>query len=353
MNLDDTARFAQIDTQDMLAHIDGLPGQLETAWQLSSSLTLPEMTGIERVIIAGMGGSAIGADLVAAYIAPFCPVPVVLHRNYALPAWASGKNTLVITSSHSGNTEETVSSFETALQNGCQILALSTGGKLVELSQESGTTLWQFAHEGQPRAAVGFSAGLLLAALSRLGLIPDQEQSVRGAIAAMLEQQTTLRADVAASGNLAKRLAGQIVGRWTLVIGADLLEPVARRWKSQINEISKAWGQFESIPELDHNSLAGLVYPEQALTQMMAFFLRAPAYHSRNLLRTELTKTTFMVEGINTDFIDARGSDPLAQQWTTLHLGDYTAYFLAMAYNIDPTAIPTIEMFKGQITAMT
>jgi len=85
----------------------------------------------------------------------------------------------------------------------------------------------------------------------------------------------------------------------------------------------------------------------------MALFLRAPAYHPRNLLRTNLTKTAFMVEGVNTDFIDAQGDDPLAQQWTVLHLGDYTAYYLAMAYGIDPTAIPTIAMFKNQISSST
>ena len=350
MNLDDTSKFAQIDIQDMLSHIDGLPDQLEFAWELGSQLALPGLEGIERVIVAGMGGSAIGADLVAAYIAPHCPVPVLLHRNYSLPAWATGRKTLVITSSHSGNTEETVSSFESARENDCQILVLTTGGKLADLCRASGGTLWQFDHEGQPRAAVGFSAGLLLAAFSRLGLIPDPQAAIKETISAMRTQQSNLRAEVPIARNLAKRLAGQIYGRWTLVVGADILEPVARRWKSQISEISKAWGQFETIPEIDHNSLAGLVYPEQALPQMMALFLRAPAYHSRNLLRSELTKTAFMVEGINTDFIDAQGTDPLAQQWTALHLGDYTAFYLAMAYGIDPTAIPTIEMFKKQIT---
>lgn len=351
MNLDDTSKFAQIDTQDMQSHVDGLPGQLESAWELGSQFALPEIAGIEKVVIAGMGGSAIGADLVIAYIAPFCPVPVLLHRNYSLPAWASGRNTLVIASSHSGNTEETVSSFSAARENNCQILALSTGGKLADLCQASGNTLWQFDHHGQPRAAVGFSAGLLLAALSRLGLIPDQAAAIKETIAAMQAQQMNLTAEIPTVGNLAKRLAGQIYGRWTLVVGADSLEPVARRWKCQLNEVSKAWAQFESLPELDHNSLAGLMFPEQALPQMMAFFLRAPDYHSRNLMRTELTKTAFMVEGVNTDFIDAQGPNPLAQQWTALHLGDYTAFYLAMAYGVDPTAIPTIEMFKKQIAS--
>lgn len=351
MNLDDHTRFADIDLQDMHAHIDGLPAQLHTAWELGTSLPLPNWDGIENVLVAGMGGSAIGADLVAAYISPQCPVPVVVHRNYSLPAWAAGESTLVIASSHSGNTEETLSSFATALDRDCRILTLATGGRLTELTRDSGKALWQFEHRGQPRAAVGFSAGLLLAVFSRLGFITDPEDHIRSAINAMHNQQEELRPTVPATGNLAKRLAGQIYGRWVTVIGADILEPVARRWKTQISEIGKAWGQFENLPEVDHNSLAGLVYPEPALAQTMALFLRAPSYHPRNMLRSDLTKTAFMVEGLNTDFIDARGENPLAQQWTALHLGDYTAFYLAMAYEIDPTAIPTIEMLKNQMAS--
>jgi glucose/mannose-6-phosphate isomerase len=349
MNLDDVSRFSQIDVQDMLSHIDGLPDQLQSAWELGSRQDLPDWEGIERIVVAGMGGSAIGADLVAAYIAPVCPVPVVVHRNYSLPAWAVGEGTLVIASSHSGNTEETLSAFEAAVNNRCRIMVLSTGGKLAQMSRSSGGALWLFEHEGQPRAAVGFSAGLLLAAFAQLRLIPSPETDIHEAIQAIRAQQESLRADVPAVNNAAKRMAGQIYGRWVTVFGADILEPVARRWKTQISEVSKAWAQFEALPEVDHNSLAGLTFPEAALTKTMALFLRAPSYHPRNLLRSDLTKTTFMLEGLNTDFIDAQGPNPLAQQWTALHLGDYTAYYLAMAYGVDPTAIPTIEMLKGQM----
>jgi glucose/mannose-6-phosphate isomerase len=351
MNLDDHTRFADIDIQDMHAHIDGLPAQFNTAWELGNSLPLSAWSGIDKIVVAGMGGSAIGADLVAAYVSSQCTVPVVVHRNYSLPAWADGENTLVIASSHSGNTEETLSSFKAAQERNCRLLALSTGGQLSDLTMNSAGNLWQFEHQGQPRAAVGFSAGLLLAALFRLGFIPDPEDDIRSAVEAMRSQQEGLRPEVPATGNLAKRLAGQIYGRWVVVIGADLLAPVARRWKSQISEIGKAWGQFEDLPEVDHNTLAGLVFPENMLAQTMALFLRAPSYHPRNLLRTDLTKSTFMVEGLNTDFIDGQGNTPLAQQWTALHLGDYTAFYLAMGYEIDPTAIPTIEMFKQQMAS--
>ena len=349
MNLNNYITFPNIDLQNYLGEIENLPSQLENAYQRGSSLSLPAWRGIQSVLITGMGGSAIGADLLAAYAAPLCPVPIIVQRNYSLPAWAHGPETLVIASSHSGNTEETLATFELALQRGCCILAICTGGKLAALANASNIPVWTFEHLGQPRAAVGYSFGMLLALLARLGLIPDPAGELSGTISAMRKQQLGLQAELPVVGNPAKRLAGQLMGRWVMIFGADVLEPVARRWKGQLNELAKAWAQFETLPEADHNSLAGLQQPEQALSNAMALFLRAPSYHPRNLLRTELTKQAYMLEGLNTDFVDAQGETPLAQQWTALHYGDYVAYYLAMLYEIDPTPIEVLVGFKKQL----
>ncbi len=349
MNLDDHPSFPQLDTQNMLAEIDGLPDQLRTAWELGQTPPLPPAQNIRQVVIAGMGGSAIGADLLAAYAAPLCPVPVFVHRNYDLPAWARGPETLLIASSHSGNTEETLSAFRRGMENNCTLMAVSTGGKLSALAQERGVPVWHFEHPGQPRAAVGYSFGLLLAAFARLGLLPDPSGEVEEAIQAMQAQQKTLRAEVPVVHNPAKRMAGQLLGRWAAVFGADHLEPVARRWKGQISEVAKAWAQFEFLPESDHNTLAGLLNPEEVIMRTFALFLRAPGCHPRNRKRLDLTKQTMMLEGLNTDFVDARGESRLAQQWTLLHFGDYTAYYLAMAYDTDPTPVEAIEGFKAQM----
>ena len=349
MDLDDTPAFTQYDPQNMLAHIEGLPEQLKRAWELGRDLPLPDWSGIVRVLIAGMGGSAIGAELLSAFLSPTCPTPVVIQRNYGLPAWATGEGTLVIAASHSGNTVETLSAFEQAKESGCRLLALATGGQLAQASRANKVPLWQFEHQGQPRAAVGFSFGLLLAAFYRLGLIPDPEQDLIGAVEAMRAQQVHLRADVPAAHNPAKRMAGQLFGRWVVVVGADILEPVARRWKDQLNELAKAWAQFEPIPEFDHNSLAGAVNPAEALERTMALFLRADACRPENLARLNLSKKFLMLEGLNTDFIDARGQTALAQQWTALHLGDYVAYYLAMAYRVDPTPVEALENLKREM----
>lgn len=351
MNLDDHHSFAALDPQNMLGHIDGLPAQLQSAWELGQEQSLPEWEGIERVVIAGMGGSAIGADLLAAYVEDKCPLPLVVHRDYELPAWASGPNTLVIAASHSGNTEETLTSFRRALENGCRCLSLTTGGKLAQATREAGMHLWTFEHSGQPRAAVGYSFGLLLALFSRLNFIPDPHAEVMEAVHAMREQQEMIRADVPAVHNPAKRMAGQLVGRWVTVFGSGLLNPVARRWKGQISEIAKAWAQFEFLPEADHNTLAGTVHPEEVLRRTTAIFLRCPADHPRNRQRLELTRKTFMLEGISTDFQDGKGETPLGQQWTTLHFGDYSAYYLAMIYQVDPTPVDALIGLKKELQA--
>ena len=349
MDLNEYNTFRNIDKQNYLGEIENLPNQLDEAYKLGLSLSLPAWQGIRRVLIAGMGGSAIGADLLTAYASPLSPVPILVQRNYSLPTWASGPETLVIASSHSGNTEETLAAFEQARQSNCRILALCTGGKLAERARESKIPLWTFEHHGQPRAAVGYSFGILLALSTRLGLLPDPADELSRTITAMRKQQASLQVEVPVVQNPAKRLAGQLIGRWVMVFGADILEPVARRWKTQVNELAKGWAQFELLPEADHNALAGLAQPEAGLSSAMALFLRAPSYHPRNLLRAELTKQAYMLEGLNTDFVDAQGETALAHMWTALHFGDYLAYYLAMLYEIDPTPIPALEGFKKQL----
>jgi glucose/mannose-6-phosphate isomerase len=349
MNLDDSEAFRALDGEKMIVFIDGLPRQLQTAWELGLRLELPAWTGVRRLVVSGMGGSAIGADLLAAYCAERSPVSIHVHRNYGLPAWVSGPENLVVAVSHSGDTEETLSSLAVARERGCRCLAITTGGGLAKMAVGEKIPVWQFEHHGQPRAAVGFSFAMLLAMLNRLELISDTAQDIAETVAAMLAQRENLRAEVPAARNPAKRYAGQFVGRLPVIFGSDLLEPVARRWKTQINEIAKAWAQFETLPEADHNTLAGVLHPEGLISQVMALFLRSSYDLPRNRRRNDLTRQTLMIEGVNTDTLDGRGASAMAQQWTLLHFGDYVSYYLAMAYGVDPTPVEAIESFKQSL----
>ncbi|RPJ25731.1 MAG: SIS domain-containing protein [Chloroflexi bacterium] len=347
MDLNDFKDFKQLDTLNMLGEIDNLPDQLGFAYQLGMKQNLPNWKDFKQIVIAGMGGSAIGADLLASYCASLALLPVSVQRDYGLPLFARGEETLVICSSHSGDTEEMLDAFEAARKAGCRIIAVSTGGELAKRAKENRIPVWTFEHKGQPRAAVGFSFGLLLAMFQRLGFIPDQKEALEGALAAMKKSQEHMKADVPTVHNPAKRYAGQLMGRWVTVVGSGLLAPVARRWKGQINELAKAGANFEFLPEADHNTLAGTMYPEEVLNaHTMTIFLRSPSDHPRNRLRTDLTKNAFMLEGMNTDLAEARGDAPLAHMWTLLLFGDYMAYYLAMCYGVDPTPIQALVEFK-------
>jgi glucose/mannose-6-phosphate isomerase len=167
----------------------------------------------------------------------------------------------------------------------------------------------------------------------------------------MKKQQEDLQPDVPMVQNPAKRLAGQLAGRWVNVYGSGVLAPVARRWKGQINEIAKAGAGFELLPEADHNALAGLHNPADMQSHTMTLFLRAPSDHPRNQLRSKLTREGFSQEGLNTDVYEAQGISTMAHIWTALHFGDYLAYYLAMSYGTDPTPVDKLENFKAAMKA--
>ncbi len=333
----------------MLAHIDGLPDQLEAAWAHAQILPLPDLSGVTQIVLCGMGGSAIGGSLLAALVASECKVSFTVNRDYDLPAWATGPRTLVIGSSHSGGTEETLSGFRQAIERKTTLMAITSGGKIAELCRDAGGTVWQFDYKSQPRAAVGYSLALPLALLSRSGLIADKSADVAGAVAAMREQQRSLRAESPVVNNPAKRMAGQIMDRYPLIFGSGLMAPVARRWKGQMSENAKAWAQFEEIPEMNHNSVVGTTNSQLLITKYMALFLESDFDHPRNKIRSEVTRTLFMTAGYNTDVIRGVGPTPLSQLLTALHYGDYVSYYLAMAYETDPTPIGPIEVLKERL----
>ncbi len=167
----------------------------------------------------------------------------------------------------------------------------------------------------------------------------------------MKKQQETLLSSVPVTGNPAKRMAGQLVERWVNVYASGYLAPVARRWKTQINEIAKAGAGFEFLPEADHNALAGLLNPADIQSHTVTLFLHASSDHPRNHLRLDLTRHGFTVEGLTNDVYEAQGESPLAHIWTALHFGDYASYFLAMAYGVDPTPVEALENFKASMKA--
>lgn len=351
MNLDDRDLFQKIDTKNMLAQIDGLPDQLGQAWDLGKTQPLPDFEDIQNIVVAGMGDSALPAELVTASVFSSIRIPVTVHRNYGLPAFAKGKQTLVACVSHSGNTEETLDAFETALKNGCSLLVISTGGELTRRASAKNIPLWKFDHKGKANAGIAFPFCLLLALFARLGFIPDPADDVAEAVAMMKRSQEHILPEVIAAKNPAKRYAGQLVGRWATFVGTENLAPVARRWKMQINQLAKAGANFEVIPEANHNTLGATLNPTPTLNaHTMTLFMRAPGDPPRVRLRSDLMRQVLMLEGLNTDVIDARGESLIANLWTLILFGDYMAYYLAMAYGADPSDEAAILNFKQSLS---
>ena len=349
MNLDDLDRMRALDPDGMRRRIDELPEQVALAWGRSESLPLPPSADLNHIVFAGMGGSAIGADLASVHARRSASAGLTLWREYGLPRWAAGPATLVVVSSHSGNTEETLSAYARAKEVGARRIVFTSGGELSRMAAENGDPVWPIEHPGPPRAAVGFSFAYSLRVLARLGQVEDPSRDVDVAVRAMQAQRQIFRAESPVVQNPAKRMAGQLMDRWPILFGAGVLAPVARRWRTQINELAKAPAQFEEIPEADHNVVAGTSGPESLIGKTMAIFLRAPADEPALTRRIEATRHVLMVEGYNTDSVDGVGESRLAQQWTCLHYGDYAAYYLAMAYGVDPTPIPAIEHLKEQL----
>ncbi|MDD2920688.1 MAG: SIS domain-containing protein [Anaerolineales bacterium] len=331
MNLDNLELFKQLDTQNRLAEINALPDQLQSAWDLSATLPLPNIPDVQNIIVCAMGDSALAADLVSASVFAEIRLPLIVHRDYGLPAFARGKQTLVVCVSHTGADEETLDAFQSALKNDCSVFVISAGN-LAKLAAEKNIAAWNL-----PNAGVAASFALLLALFSRMGFIADPSADITEAVSAMKKSQERLREEEPAVTNPAKRYAGQMVGRWITLVGAGAFAPVARRWKTQINQLAKAGANFEILPEANHNALSATLNPTETLNaHTMTMFLRAPSDHPRNRSHANFMRQTFMLEGLNVDAVEARGESAMAHIWTLILFGDYMAYYLAMAYGVDP-----------------
>ncbi|HZY43890.1 MAG TPA: bifunctional phosphoglucose/phosphomannose isomerase [Anaerolineae bacterium] len=346
-DLNDVTAIHAADPHGLHQHILNLPKQMEDAWAATDRVELPQsLSQIDRVVIIGMGGSAIGGSLLSAVMSPESQLPVLVSRDYDLPAFARGSNALVIASSHSGNTEETLSAFDQARSRGCHLIVLAAGGTLADRAREFHLPLITIDYQSQPRAALGWSFAPLLNIASRLKWTHDLKNDLDEAIAVLRSGNAQFSAESPVMKNLAKREAGQLMGRIVFVFGAGYFAEVARRWKDQFNENAKHWAAFESLPEADHNLLAGLEFPDKFSNRVMALFLTGSRDHPRNAKRIDLTRKEFMMAGCNTDILTPRGESPLAQMLSLIQLGDFMSFYLALLNGAEPTQIDVMVEFK-------
>lgn len=349
INLDDAAVYESLDPSGMFGCLRETAEQCRLAWDMAADFQIPpDYSRARKIVVLGMGGSAIGGDLAASLVADQCTAPIIACRGYDLPAYVD-ENTLVIASSYSGGTEETLSAFEQALNTDAFKLVITTGGKLGTISGATRIPTFTFDYKAQPRAALPYSLFPLLRFLQRMYFIPDQQETVDETLAVMQALANSLDTTVPEADNPAKKLARLLYGKTTIVYGAGITAEAAHRWKTQINENSKAWCFHEVFPELNHNAVVGYEFPAEAAGQYFVLLLKSSLLHPRIQKRYEVTQTLLEQAGVAHQVVQMEGSSALAQLMGMVLLGDWVSCYLAMLYETDPTPVSTISYLKDEL----
>jgi len=349
MILDDRAAMRRLDPQDMLGRIVEMPAQCHVAWERIMSFQLPTSYRQAReVLVLGMGGSAQGGDLLRTLAAGECHLPVLVSRQYAVPAFV-GESTLVVACSYSGNTEETLAAFRAALDKGAMGLAIAKGGELARLAEERGIPFYRIRYETVPRAALAHNFVPLLGVFQMLGFVAANGDALTEAAVVMEQWQGEIGPQVSLESNPAKELAQRLRSKLPVVYGAGTMGVVARRWKAQLNENSKHWAFFEEMPELNHNAVMADQWPAILPPHALVVMLTSEADHPRNRLRFQVTGEHLEAQGVAVQVVEARGRSQLAQMFSSIHYGDFVSYYLAMLNGANPTDTSAIERLKAQM----
>lgn len=348
-DLDRPDTYQDRDPDDMYGRVNDLAAQIESAWVLAEDVRLPHRyRDAANVIIAGMGGSAIGGSLLESYGQGTIPVPVAVWRGYDLPAYVDGRS-LVIAVSYSGNTEETLSALKAAHDRGAMLACVTTGGAIGNLTRDWGVPTVRFAYPAQPRATLGYLFTPLLSLFSQLGFLPPQGEAVREAVEAARAATQSWGAESPTAGNAAKQLARRCVGRVVIAYGAEYLGGVARRWKTQLNENAKNWGFFEEFSELDHNAIVGYEHPSAFNDIAHVLVLTGSHLSERIQTRMEVTAGLMTRYGVSHETVLPPAGGILAEMISTIALGDYMTYYLALLNGADPTVIEPIDHLKAAL----
>jgi glucose/mannose-6-phosphate isomerase len=349
--LDQPERCQELDPDDMYSRIYRFSEQVEEAVRIGRETDLGglDTSGIRNIVVVGLGGSAIGGDLVRSYLAEWLPVPMLVVRDYVLPAFV-GTESLVLVSSYSGNTEETLSAYSQAQEQGARIVALTTGGRLGERAEADGNAVVTLPGGLMPRAALGYSFFPMLLVLERLGLAPKQDSDIRDTLALLGERKPLLSRSVPVSENPAKQTAVAWHKHVPVIYGGTVrFDAVALRIKCQINENAKQLAFANVFPEFNHNELVGYGQIEHIADRLSVCILRDTGDHRRTGFRMAIVRKMIADLDIDVLEMESNGRSPLARMFSLIQWGDFASYYLAMLNGVDPTPIPVIEHLKQEL----
>jgi glucose/mannose-6-phosphate isomerase len=335
LTLDSTGQLREV--LDLAEHLR------DALWRADSAGARPvDATG--GVIVAGMGGSAAGGRLALAVLGRRLTRPFVVADGYSLPGWA-GPGTLVLCSSYSGTTEETLAAYDEAGARGAPRIVTTTGGPLAERARRDGVPVIPVPAGFQPRAAIGYSLVSALEAARLAGAGPSLHAEIEAAAALAGELAVEWGPD--GSGE-AKEIAQALHGTVPVIAGAELAGAVAYRWKCQLNENAAVPAFASVLPEADHNEVVGWAAAGE-LGRFSYVSLEDPEAHERNVLRAELTAELAAAGADPVLRVDARGETPAERLVSLVLLGDLVSIYAAVLRGADPVEIPAIDSLKAAL----
>jgi len=350
--LDKPERVKEVDRSDMLSDLVNTPDYCRDAIKRAKQVSVPENVNPKNIVVVGMGGSAIGGEILQDWLRDTLPIPIEVCRDYTLPAYVN-KDTLVIVNSYSGNTEETLTAFLTAIHRKCTVIAVTSGDQL-----ESFCKKLQIPHmitpKGlQPRVAIPYMFFPLPVLMKKMGIISNIETELEQAIQ-VLEKITKANApDVPTKNNRAKQLAKELMETIPVVYGFRQYSSIAHRLKTQFNENSKIPSRCEVFPELNHNETMGYEAPESLTKKMSIILIRDPQEPPEIRNRIETTTNLVFDRANKVLEITAEGKGKLAKMFSILCLGDFSSVYLAILQNKDPTPVNIIVRVKSELAKKT
>lgn len=350
--LDSQTAIAKLDQSNMLGSIEALHQQVEQAWQETQDIEFHQSTAIKQVVICGMGGSALGADVIKHLYKDQLPVPIDIIRNYTLPKYVS-KETLIILSSYSGTTEEVVACGQAATATEAQVMVIASGGTLIDMAKAHDWPYYQInpTHNpsGQPRMALGYAVFGMIALLSKAGLITLTQAEVDQVAAIIKTTVEQSAVSIKQDKNPAKILAYSIFDKRPIYVIADFLEGAGHVIANQTNENAKAFADYKVIPELNHHLMEGLRFPKSNSSTHIFVFFNSALYQDRNQKRMALTQKIVDENHIETMTVDLEATEPLAQAFELVALVGFASFYLSILEGIDPSPIPFVDKFKEEL----
>lgn len=346
--LDNIEAIRSLDSQDQFGMVAGLPEQIQKAYAAAVEVKMENFGEVCGVAAAGMGGSAIGGDLVASAYETSLPSPMVTVRGYHLPEWLSSRS-LLFAVSYSGNTEETISCLNEALVRGCQVVCISSGGTIADIASSKDLPFIKVPNNLQPRAAIGYLSIPIAACLESLGLAADVEADVQETAAVLSLLSELYSPEVPTTDNPAKQLAMELFEKIPVIYGTEVTAMAARRWKCQINENSKALAFYNEFPELNHNEIVGWEHPGALMEKFKVIYLKDEHFHPQNKKRLDVTRE--LLKNYVGEIYEhmCAGRSRLARVFSSIYLGDYVSLYLAILYGVDPSPVVRIEELKRKL----